>query len=295
MRNTKLMMRYFFFVIMTLCVYSSTLSSQEKIRLGSGYSGWNKNPVISHRGAWKNTGNPQNSLASFRDAARMGCHGSECDVRFSKEDSLVIFHDGRRNGKLIEETPFSELRATRLSNGEVMPTLREYITEAMKQKKTKLIIDIKTLSNDKQRTVELARAVNSLVVEMGAEAWVEYLVGYVPAGVALVETTDLPVAYLGQWMQDDPDAAPERISSIGLRCVDFQDQQYHRHPEWIPVFKRMKTHLNVWTVNEEQEMIYFLTQGFNYITSDEPERLLKVYGSDKKKYRKAMRDSTRGL
>ena len=176
-----------------------------------------------------------------------------------------------------------------------MPTLREYITEAMKQKKTKLIIDIKTLSNDKQRTVELARAVNSLVVEMGAEAWVEYLVGYVPAGVALVETTDLPVAYLGQWMQDDPDAAPERISSIGLRCVDFQDQQYHRHPEWIPVFKRMKTHLNVWTVNEEQEMIYFLTQGFNYITSDEPERLLKVYGSDKKKYRKAMRDSTRGL
>ena len=79
----------------------------------------------------------------------------------------MIFHDASRNGKLIEETPFSELRAERLSNGEVLPTLREYITEVLKQKKTKLIIDIKTLSQDKSRTVALSLAVHSLVVEMG--------------------------------------------------------------------------------------------------------------------------------
>lgn len=267
-------------LFLVLCISSFTVSSQEK---------WNKNPVISHRGAWKNTGNPQNSLASFRDAARLGCHGSECDVRFSKEDSLVIFHDASRNGKLIEETPFLELRAERLSNGEVLPTLREYITEVLKQKKTKLIIDIKTLSQDKSRTVALSLAVHSLVVEMGAEAWVEYLVGYIPAGVALSGITDLPIAYLGQWKQDDPDATPENISSIGLGCVDYQDQQYYRHPEWIPVFKRMGTHLNVWTVNEQEGMTYFLKHGFNYITTDEPERLLQVYGSDKRRYRKALK------
>ena len=74
---------------------------------GTASAGWNKNPVISHRGAWKNTGNSQNSLASFRDAAKMGCHGSECDVWFTLEDSLVIFHNSTRNGKHIEETPFA--------------------------------------------------------------------------------------------------------------------------------------------------------------------------------------------
>lgn len=37
---------------------------------------FNDNQVIAHRGAWKNTGHPQNSLASFRAAAEMGCHGS---------------------------------------------------------------------------------------------------------------------------------------------------------------------------------------------------------------------------
>ena len=271
-------MKHLYTLLLFLALACCTASAQ-----------WNRNPVISHRGAWKNTGNPQNSLASFRDAARMGCHGSECDVWFTKEDSLVIFHDSRRNGKLIEETPFAELRAERLSNGEVIPTLREYVTEAMKQRKTKLIIDIKTLVNDKPRTVELARTVHSLVGEMGAEAWVEYLVGYIPAGSALADISDLPIAYLGKWQQDDPEAVPENIRSAGLRCVDYQDQQYDRHPEWLPVFKRMNTHLNVWTVNDEQEMVRFLLWGFNYITTDEPERLLQVYNADKKEYRRALK------
>ena len=44
------------------------------------------NHVIAHRGAWKETGLPQNSLASFKAAAEMGCHGSECDVWLTIDD-----------------------------------------------------------------------------------------------------------------------------------------------------------------------------------------------------------------
>jgi glycosidase/glycerophosphoryl diester phosphodiesterase len=254
---------------------------------GTASAGWNKNPVISHRGAWKNTGNPQNSLASFRDAAKMGCHGSECDVWFTLEDSLVIFHNSTRNGKHIEETPFAELRSEPLPNGEPIPTLREYITEAKKQHGTKLIIDIKTFVKDRPRTVALALAVNALVEKMEAKPWVEYLVGYIPAGTALMEVTDLPVAYLGKWKQDDPDAAPENILPKGFRCVDYQDNQYDLRPDWLPVFKQAGTHLNVWTVNKEEEMARFLDQGFNYITTDEPERLLKLYDSGEWAYLRA--------
>ena len=48
------------------------------------------NPVISHRGAWKETGHPQNSLASFKAAAELGCHGSECDVwTINTEESTI--------------------------------------------------------------------------------------------------------------------------------------------------------------------------------------------------------------
>lgn len=249
---------------------------------------WNDNPVISHRGAWKNTGNPQNSLASFRDAARMGCHGSECDVWFTKDDSMIIFHDSKRNGKYIEETPYAELRAQKLPNGEVMPTLQEYITEVMKQKKTKLIIDIKTFVKDKPRTTKLALVVNKLVEDMGAHDWVEYLVGYMPTGVALMTVTDLPVAYLGQWKKDYPECAPWNIRQQGIKCIDYQDYQYDCHPEWLPEFKQMGLHLNVWVVNAKEEMKRFLLQGFNYITTDEPELLLQVHKQNKKAYIKAL-------
>lgn len=237
---------------------------------------FHKNPVIAHRGAWLHTGHPQNSLASFRAAATMGCHGSECDVWFTKEDSLVIFHDAKRNGKYIEESTFAELRQQPLANGERIPTMREYLAEAMKQKKTKLIIDVKTLVVNKPRTTELFHAVHRLVCEMGAEPWVEYLGGYLPAILEMQKETKLHIAYLGLWNKDLPECAPESVEKCGLRCLDYQDLQYAKHPEWLPIFRKKKLHLNVWTVDREQDMRYFLGEKFHYVTTNEPELLLKV-------------------
>ena len=88
---------------------------------------FHKNPCIAHRGAWKNTGVPENTMASFQKAAEMGCHGSEFDVWFTAEDSLIVYHDARRNGKLIEETPFAELRTQHLADGTPIPTLGEFL------------------------------------------------------------------------------------------------------------------------------------------------------------------------
>lgn len=95
-------------------------------------TGFNDNRIIAHRGAWKNTGHPQNSLASFRAAAEMGCHGSECDVHLTSDDSLVVYHDLKHGGMLIEATPYAELAKVPLKNGETIPTLRQYIARAMK-------------------------------------------------------------------------------------------------------------------------------------------------------------------
>lgn len=237
-----------------------------------------KNPVIAHRGAWLNTGLPQNSLASFRAAADMGCHGSECDVWFTKDDSLVIFHDAKRNGKFIEEWTFDELRRTPLENGEPIPTLLEYITEAKKQKGTKLIIDVKSLRVNPERTTELFRSVHDLVREMKAERWVEYLAGDLGAIIAMQKVTRLHIAYLGAWNKDLPECSPENVKALRLRCIDYQDQQYRKHPEWLPVFRKSGLHLNVWTVDKEEDMRYFLNEGFDYITTNEPELLLNVTG-----------------
>ena len=174
------------------------------------------NGVIAHRGAWKNTGHPQNTTASFRAAAEMGCHGSECDVHLTLDDSLVVYHDLSHKGMLIEKTLYADL----------------------------VNVPLKDCS-------------------------------HLPADVALREVTSAPVAYLGRWMTELPEMHPDTISRRGIRYLDYQDVQYKKRPEWVERFKREGIHLNVWTVNDEADMDFFLDQKFNYITTDYPEMLLQ--------------------
>ena len=123
------------------------------------------NKVISHRGAWKNTGHPQNSLASFRAAAEMGCHGSECDVHLTLDDSLVVYHDLSHAGMLIEKTNYADLIKVPLKNSEKIPTLHEYILRAKQYPRTKLIIDVKT-PKEAARATRIALAAAKVVKAM---------------------------------------------------------------------------------------------------------------------------------
>lgn len=232
------------------------------------------NGVIAHRGAWKNTGHPQNTLASFRAAAEMGCHGSECDVHLTLDDSLVVFHDLSHKGMLIEKTLYADLVKEPLKDFSQIPTLREYMLCAKKYPRTKLVLDIKT-PKDNSRAVKIALASAKLAKELQIEKQVEYLVGYLPADVALREVTDAPVAYLGRWKVELPEMHPDTITRRAIRYLDYQDVHYKNRPEWVERFKREGIHLNVWTVNEEADMDLFLDKGFNYITTDYPEMLLQ--------------------
>ena len=47
--------------------------------------------IISHRG--KNTGEKENSIASFEKALRMGAQGIECDARLLPNGEVIISHD----------------------------------------------------------------------------------------------------------------------------------------------------------------------------------------------------------
>lgn len=259
------------------------------VALGAGARKFWPNPIVAHRGAWKDAPTTENSIASLRHAAQLRCHGSECDVWFTAEDSLITFHNAKLNGIYVEETPFDQMRAHRLENGEPVPTMREYIAEAMKHPRTKLIIDIKTIQRRPERTIDLALAVNRLVHEMGAQEQVEYLVGYIPAGQALHQVTDIRVAYLGRWNMDIAQCHPDSMMANGFRAADFQDQQYERHPEWIEQLRERGIHLNTWTVDKPDQLTLFLQRGFDYITTDQPALALRLYQQHRKAWRKANR------
>ena len=68
------------------------------------------------------------------------------------DDSLVINHDAHYNKLLIEETNYADLIKFKLSNGEKLPTLNEYILEGKRNNKhTLLVCEIKPSQISKER------------------------------------------------------------------------------------------------------------------------------------------------
>lgn len=235
---------------------------------------FNKNCVIAHRGAWKEKGIPQNSLASWREAVRLGCHGSECDVHITADDSLVVFHNLTHHGVVIKDATYAELVKFPLQNGEKIPTFREYLAEVKKQNTTKLVVDVKTMISD-EYSLHLSREIIRAIREMDAMEWCEFLGSNIKALQYIQKETGRRVAYLGKWREELPDMYPDKVLENGFTAVDYQNIFYFAHPEWVKTFKKRGIHLNAWTINKDEDMDWFIKRKFDYITTDYPAKLLK--------------------
>lgn len=229
------------------------------------------NPVIAHRGAWKKNQVPQNSIASLKQAVKRSFHGSEFDVHITKDDSLVVNHDRDFLGIVIESATYEELLGKKLPNGESIPTVREYLKAGMEQNDTKLILEIKTSSKGKERSLELTRKSVELVKEIGAQKWVEYICFDYDVGKLVIEMDPgAEVAYL------NGDVSPQQAKMDGYSGLDYNYKVYKKNPEWIKEAHDIGLTINAWTVNDKKEMINLLDQDVKYITTDEPEMLMEI-------------------
>jgi len=86
--------------------------------------------IIGHRGA--SGYKPENTLASFREAMRLGVDMVEFDVYTVKSGEVMVFHDDRlertTDGKgNIEDKTFAEIRKLDAGEGEKVPLLTEVL------------------------------------------------------------------------------------------------------------------------------------------------------------------------
>lgn len=236
---------------------------------------FNDNIVIAHRGAWKANSLPENSIAALKQAVEIGAHGSEFDVHITADDSIVVNHDKDFKGMIIADTPYSKLITQKLSNGEKLPTLREYLEEGLKQNTTKLILEIKK-SKSKERTLDLTRKAVATVKDMNAEKWVEYITFDYDAGILVHQLVpQAEVAYL------NGDVSPSQAKKDGYTGLDYHFSKYKANPEWIPEAHKLGMSINAWTVNSEEDMRYMIDQNAEYITTNEPELLLELVNDEK--------------
>jgi glycerophosphoryl diester phosphodiesterase len=229
------------------------------------------NKVIAHRGAWKNTQVPQNSLASLRHAIRLGCYGSEFDVHMSADSVLFICHDHSIQGVAIETTPAAQLREVKLSNGEPLPTLEEYLIAGRNQKQTRLILEIKASQLGKERSLALAQKCVEVVRKTKTRALVDYISFDYDVCMKVKQLdSKAQVAYL------NGDKTPAQLAADGFYGLDYHFSVFKKNEHWIGEAQQQKLTLNVWTVNEQPLMEWFLDRNVDFITTDQPELLLEI-------------------
>jgi glycerophosphoryl diester phosphodiesterase len=231
----------------------------------------NKNKVIAHRGAWKNTGATENSIGALEHAIKLGCYGSEFDVHMSADSVLFVLHDHSIKGTHIEKTNSQELLQIKLENGESLPTLEAYLKAGSKQKKTRLILEIKPSSVNKERSLALATKCVELVKKMKVEKITDYI--SFDFDVCLKVKQLAPKAHV-EYLKGDK--TPDEIAAAGLDGIDYHFNVFKKNEDYIPAMRQKKLTTNVWTVNDEESLKYFLEKDVDFITTNEPELLLSI-------------------
>jgi glycerophosphoryl diester phosphodiesterase len=230
------------------------------------------NPVIAHRGAFKKNGFPENSIAALREAIRLRCSGTEFDVRMSADDTLLVNHDPHFNGLDIEKTSYTQLAATKLSNGEILPTLRQYLQAGLSgNRHTRLVLEIKPSPAGKERGRLLARKCVEMVKALNAAAMTLYIsFDYDILKEVIASDPSAHTQYL------NGDKTPLELKNDRIKGADYHFSVFRKNEGWIDEAKKLGIVLNAWTVNLEEDMNWFLSKGFDFITTNEPELLLSI-------------------
>jgi len=243
--------------------------------------------VAGHRGASGHA--PENTLVAFARAKELGADGIELDVQLSADGVPIILHDDTlfRTTNLGQQLRPTELTLARLKEldagswfspefaGEKIPTLEEVFAEF--GGKLGLNIEIKSTpgfeadNGIEQKIAELVRQYkledSALISSFDAERLAS-LNRYDPG---------LRLAFIYEFRPDryppdfDPIATAKSFNSVAL------------HPSFRIVDRSLveRTHasglkLNAWTVNEIADMERMVALGLDTITTNYPDRLVKL-------------------
>lgn len=226
--------------------------------------------VIAHRGHWKVQGSAQNSLASFTHADKIKVFGSEIDVWYTGDNKLVVNHDRMHEGLDMTTATGKEIKALRLSNGEKIPTLDEYLKHVVSKPDTRLILEMKPLPDLKREDKAAKRIVAKLKRQklLKRTDIISFSINTCLAFKKL--TPESKIYYLGG------ELTPKEIKKLGLAGIDYNLNIIKENPQWVKEAHELGLEVNVWTVNNPADMEYFIKLGVDYITTDQPEELQKL-------------------
>lgn len=225
--------------------------------------------IVAHRGHWDTPGSAENSIASFTKADAVGAFGSEIDVWLTADDQIVVNHDKVYKGTKVnmERSTLREITAVKLPNGESIPTLDAYLKLVASKPNTRLVLEMKSLSDYNRE-------------DLAAKKIVEALRQYDLLGRTDIIAFSLNACFAFKKLLPDGrifylngDLSPKSIQKLGFTGIDYAIKVLRKHPEWVKQAHDLGLEVNVWTVDSDEDIQYFIDLGVDYITTNKPEQV----------------------
>lgn len=239
--------------------------------------------VIAHRGA--SAYYPENTLPSFEGAIAMGADMVEWDVQLSSDNEVVVFHDEKisrcTNGRgRISDHTLSSLK--KLDAGSWfdkkfkdtrIPTLAEALDIC--KNKAAVNIEIKTEAVGQTFFGGIEEKCLKIVENCGMSGHVVFS-SFDPRAIMHLKEIDdtVAAAVLFERKLYGSKLPSEIMELVGADAFNCSADAFKQ--KWLINVKLNDIPVNIYTVDDEKKMIYFLNMGASGIFSNKPDVLRKV-------------------
>lgn len=237
---------------------------------------------IGHRGACGYE--PENTLRSFQKAIELGVDVVECDAHLSKDGRVVIMHDDTvdrtTNGSgRIDQLTYGEITELDAGEGEIVPTLEEVID--LCRGKCELNVEVKGIK-PAQRVAEIVIEKDFVDQTVVSSNYIKSL-KIVKQISPEVRTALLYWATKSRKRQIVFNIASLLTIWLSRRLVSCRAHQagadtinlswYLATTNTVRYLHRHNFKLNVWTVNEPEDIKQMKSRGVDGIISNYPDRI----------------------
>ena len=234
--------------------------------------------IWAHRGAAGYA--PENTLEAFSLAAQMGADGVELDVQLSKDGQIVVCHDEKlnrtSNGKgWLRDFTLEELKQLDFSGGDVkyagvqIPTLEE-VLDLLRD--TGMYVDIE-LKTSVYPYLGIEKKCVRLIREMGYEERVHFSsFNHLSLQKIRLYARNIPTGYL--YLHASPSiishAKKFGATAMNISCRNLKTEDF------VEKCRENDMQINVWTVNDEEEMHLSMEYDVHAVITDYPDKIRQI-------------------
>lgn len=219
--------------------------------------------IVAHRGYWDT--NAQNSIASLAKAQEFGCWGSEFDLHLTADDVVVVNHDPTIGKTDIQKSPFEEVRAHALKNGEPVSTLAEYLAQGVKSNCV-LVLELKPHYSQEREDILVEKCLEALRAQ---ELMDPSRIAFISFSFYICQQLSQKCpGYTVQYLEGGK--TPTEVFDAGIGGIDYHFSFFQKHPEWVKEAHDLGMSVNVWTVDNREVMLEMLELGVDQLTTNAP-------------------------